>query len=311
MKPFRKHVAIAIDGGGLRGVMVTTALEMLENYLGAKLGEVCQLAAGTSTGSVIATGIALNISAREMTTLYKTLAAKIFKKSWRTYLWFLASYRYGNDELKKQFDFFSQEQPMGALWTDARKFDLVIVVRDLHEARSRFIKPWKEEYRSMPITTAVMASAAAPTYFPVVEGRYIDGGVGSFGNPCFIAAYEAWKYQDWNLNDTTLISIGTGRLPAGANGLPIGAANSFKSIQWLSPLLDSFLSDAGDQQARVVNEFFPNLDFRRFQIETPAIPVDAVAQIDNLVAYGKKLGQMIINDETDPNLNDPAYRQVQ
>ncbi len=34
MRPFRKNVAIAIDGGGIRGVIVTKALSMLEARLG-------------------------------------------------------------------------------------------------------------------------------------------------------------------------------------------------------------------------------------------------------------------------------------
>ncbi len=308
MKPFRKHVAIAIDGGGIRGVMVTKALEALETELGKKLGEVCELAAGTSTGSVIAAGIALNLSAVEMTRLYKTLASKIFSKTWRYYLWFLANYRYSNGELKKQFDTYSQGKTMGDLWTDAHKFDLVIVARDLHEARTRFFKPWKPEYQTMPITTVVLASSAAPTYFPVVDGRYTDGGVGSFGNPCFIAAYEAMFYLGWDPQETTLISLGTGKLPPGMQGLPLHAPDHYTPIQWLAPILDSFLSDAGDQQARIVQKFFVGLDFRRFQITTEPIATDDVSQVDRLIAYGEKFGQMILNDQTDPDLDIPVYR---
>ena len=34
MKPFRQHVAIAVDGGGIKGVIVTRALAILEEHLG-------------------------------------------------------------------------------------------------------------------------------------------------------------------------------------------------------------------------------------------------------------------------------------
>ncbi len=308
MKPFRKHAAIALDGGGIRGVMVTKALEALEIALGKKLGDVFELAAGTSTGSIIAAGIALNLRAAEMTTMYQTLAPKIFQKSWRTYLWFLANYRYPNDELKRQLDAQSQGKTMGALWTAARKFDLVIVARDLHQARTRFFKPWKPEYQALPITTAVLASAAAPTYFPVIEGRYSDGGIGSFGNPCFIAAYEARFCLGWEPAETTLISLGTGKLPPGTQGLPLHAPDHYTPIQWLAPILDSFLSDAGDQQSRIVQQLFTGLDFRRFQISTAPIALDDVAQVGKLIEYGEKFGQMILSDQTDPDLNVPVYR---
>ncbi len=308
MQPFRKHVGIAIDGGGLRGVMVTTALEAVEKELNQKLGDVAALAAGTSTGSIIASGIALGLPAAQITALYKEFAPQIFRKTWRNYLWPLLPYRYSNTLLRERMDQQSQGKRMGDLWTDARKFDLVIVTRDMNAARSRFIKPWKPEYQAMPITEAVLASSAAPTYFPVVDGRYVDGGLGSFGNPAFVAAYEARMYLRWKPEETTLISLGTGR-PA-EPGLPLHAPDRFISFQWVGPLLDSFLADASDQQARVVKELFEGLDFRRFQIVTEPIEMDDVDKIDRLIEYGKKFGEMILNDQTDPELDEPVYFAV-
>ena len=50
MKPFRQHVAVAIDGGGIRGVMIARALAILEQHLGKPCHDVFRLASGTSTG---------------------------------------------------------------------------------------------------------------------------------------------------------------------------------------------------------------------------------------------------------------------
>jgi len=55
MKPFRKHVAIAVEGG-IKGVIVTRALAILEDHLGQSSHEIFRLAAGTSTGSIISAG---------------------------------------------------------------------------------------------------------------------------------------------------------------------------------------------------------------------------------------------------------------
>ena len=87
MKPFRKHVAIAIDGGGIRGVAVTRALMMLEEALSLPLHHIFRLTAGTSTGSIIAAGIAAGLTAREMYQLYVDLGPVIFRKNWRSRLW--------------------------------------------------------------------------------------------------------------------------------------------------------------------------------------------------------------------------------
>ena len=43
MKPFRKNVAIAIDGGGIRGVIVTKALSILEQHLGKPVHDIFRL----------------------------------------------------------------------------------------------------------------------------------------------------------------------------------------------------------------------------------------------------------------------------
>ena len=56
MKPFRKHVAIAVDGGGIKGVIVTRALAILEDHLGQSSLEILRLAASTSTDSIISAG---------------------------------------------------------------------------------------------------------------------------------------------------------------------------------------------------------------------------------------------------------------
>jgi patatin-like phospholipase/acyl hydrolase len=80
MKPFRKHVAIAIDGGGIRGVVVTRALAMLEESLGKPCRQIFQLAAGSSTGSIISAGIGAGLSGAQMTQLYKDLGATIFRR---------------------------------------------------------------------------------------------------------------------------------------------------------------------------------------------------------------------------------------
>lgn len=308
MKPFRKHVAISVDGGGIRGLIVTRALEAVESALGRRLGEFTELAAGTSTGSVIAAGIGVNLSAAEMTGMYRYFAPKVFGKSLRYYAWPLLNHRYSNAVLKSELDRQTQNMTMGDLWTDARKFDLIVTTRDLHEARTRFIKSWKPEYRKMPITTAVLASSAAPTYFPVIEGRYIDGGVGSFGNPCFLAAYEARLVLGWKPEETTLLSLGTGRLKQRIAGLPLHAPDRLISFQWLPVIFDTFITDSNDQQARVVKQFFDGLDFRRFQVPIERIELDDISQIDRLLAYGDQLGAMILADQTDPELDLPVYQ---
>jgi predicted acylesterase/phospholipase RssA len=297
MKPFRKNVAIAIDGGGIRGVIVTRALSMLEEQLGKPVHAIFRLAAGTSTGSVISAGIASGLTAAKLHTLYAGLGKTIFKKSWRTFFWPLTRYRFPQEPLAKALLAQIGEKRMGDFWKESPPTDLVITTFDLLTNKTCFIKPWKREYKDWPVVRAVLASCCIPTYFPVVGGRYVDGGVGSYANPCYLAAYEARFCLNWDPKETTLISLGTGRDP---QPIQPGQPARFMAWDWLVPTLDAFLTSAGDQQVHLVDTFFQDLDFRRFQVDlTEAIPLDDPRKVPKLTKYGEEMGMMIINDKYD------------
>ncbi len=297
MEPFRKHVAISIDGGGIKGVMVTRALAMLEDHLGKSAHDLFRLTAGTSTGAIIAAGIGAGMTGEQMYDLYIQLGETVFRKSWRTLLWFLARHRYPPAPLEAALKQQVGEMTMGEFWSADPPTDVVITTFDLVENRILLVKPWKPKYAAWPVVKAVLASSAVPTYFPVVEGRYVNGGVGSYANPCYLAAFELLVLLKWDLAETTLISLGTGREP---HTLREGDANRFRVWDWIEPVLSAFLQSADDQQVDTVERFFGQLDFRRFQVDfDEPIGTDDPSKIPQLTAYGDELGRKILNDETD------------
>ncbi len=297
MKAFRKNLAIAVDGGGIRGVMVTKALTMVEAELKQPLHERARLYAGTSTGSIISATLAAGFTAQQIHDLYLQLGSVIFRPSWRTLFFPLTRYRYPSEPLEKALHDQLGDRKMKDYWKDLALRDVVITAFDVLQNSTCFIKPWKLQYQDWPVVKAVLASSCVPTYFPPVDGRYVDGGVGSYANPCYLAAYEAEFCLGWKPEETTLISLGTGRSP---NPVKSGDPSHFQAWDWLEPVLDAFLGSASDQQVRLVDTFFKKLDFRRFQVEIDtAIPMDDPSQIPALVDYGTKLGQMILEDRTD------------
>jgi hypothetical protein len=131
-----------------------------------------------------------------------------------------------------------------------------------------------------------------------VDGRYIDGGVGSYANPCYVAAYEARECLQWDPAETTLISIGTGREPYAYD--PANAPHLW-AWDWIGHAMGIFQQSAYDQQVHLVEGYFNNLDFRRFQVNLrEPIAMDDTRQIPRLLAYGSQLGHMILNDQVDP-----------
>jgi uncharacterized protein len=298
MKPFKKHVAIAIDGGGIRGIIPVRALTMLEEALGKPAGEVFSLAAGTSTGSIISAGIGAGVSAKQMLDLYIDLGPQIFANKLRKMIFPLTRYRYSAGPFMEALYTYFSDRCMGEFWTQEKPINVVITTFDLVDNRTRFIKPWKEEYASWSVVNAVRASSTVPTFFPVFEGRYVDGGVGAYANPSYLAAYEAQFILEWDPEETTLISLGTGREPY---RFEPDEADRLWAWQWLKPMFGAFLQSSDNQQLHLVDTFFKTIDFRRFQVDLPhPIEMDDISKIQLLAEQGERMGRMILNDMTDP-----------
>jgi predicted acylesterase/phospholipase RssA len=299
MKPFRKNVALAVDGGGIKGVIVSRAIAILEEYLQRPAYEVFRLLAGTSTGAIVTAGISTGLFGEELHNLYCDLGPKIFRKTLRSALWPLTRYRYPLEPLQKALEEYLGDKLMGDFWYSEKPTDLVITAFDLVKNKTLFIKPFNQSkgYDQWPVVKAVLASSSVPSYFPPMENRYVDGGVGSYHNPCYVAAYEAQFVLEWDPAETTLISLGTGREP---HSLDSNQIKQFWPWHWISPVLGAFLQSSDDQQVHLVNTFFKQLDFRRFQVNlNESYPMDDPDKIPELTDYGDQLGEMILSDQMD------------
>jgi len=299
MKPFRKNVALAVDGGGIKGVIVARALAKLEAYLQKPGSEIFSLLAGTSTGSIISAGIANGLFGREIHQMYCNMGPKIFKKTLRSSFWPLTRYRYPLKPLQDALEDQLGTKQMGDFWFTENPIDLVITAFDLLKKKTLFIKPFNmsKGYDQWSVTKAVLASSSVPSFFPPVENRYVDGGVGSYHNPCYVAAYEARFVLGWDMAETTLISLGTGREP---HNLTPEQVKGFYPWHWIGPVLGAFQESSDDQTGSPCTDLFPELDFRRFQVDLDgSYPMDEPEKIPQLTAFGDKLGDMILADETD------------
>ena len=99
-----KKRILALDGGGIRGAVTCGILEKIEKIIQEKEGKdtrLCDyfdLIGGTSTGSIIAAGLAIGMSASEITEKYLKLGGEIFGKKrdwwkpWETWKFLKAGY---------------------------------------------------------------------------------------------------------------------------------------------------------------------------------------------------------------------------
>ena len=130
MRPLRRHVAISIDGGGIKGILVTRAMAVLESYLRRPLHSIVGLAVGTSTGSIVSAGLMAGLTAQEMYALYVEVGPRIFRETWRAKLWPLTRYRYSLDPLRTAIIEHTGDLTMGELWQKRKPTDVIITTFD-------------------------------------------------------------------------------------------------------------------------------------------------------------------------------------
>jgi hypothetical protein len=235
---------LALDGGGVRGALTLSYLERIEALLRERAGgsadfRLCDyfdLIGGTSTGSIIATGLALGFPVSKLQDLYRTLAASVFEKP---------KFRFG--VLVPKFarqplvDALLEHFGQDTLGSPKLKTGLMIMTKRLDTG-----SPWplhnnpKGRYfnerpnsaaianRHFLLWQVVRASTAAPHYFEperlqvatdqagrYVDGAFVDGGVSPSNNPALqllmLATLEGYKLQ-WPLgrDKLLLVSVGTG-----------------------------------------------------------------------------------------------------
>jgi len=229
---------LALDGGGIRGMMSVEVLAKIEALLQQKLGrdddfvlaDYFDFVAGTSTGAIIAACISSGMRVSAIRNFYISSGKEMFDKAF-----LLKRFRHKFDDTKlaaKLQEVFGKDTTLGS---DKLKTVLMMVMRNASTdspwplSNNPFAK-YNAESRSdcnlkLPLWKLVRASTAAPTYFPpeVVqvgnkEFVFVDGGITTYNNPAFqsfiMATVEPYQ-MGWPAGEDKIliVSIGTGTSP--------------------------------------------------------------------------------------------------
>jgi len=236
---------LALDGGGTRGVIELAFLERIEALLRAehahdptfRLSDWFQLIGGTSTGAIIAAGLAMGKQVAEITQLYLDLAPQAFRKrSWRimglvprfgakplvNFLQAqLGERNLDSDDLLTGFAVIAQRFDMGSPWLISN-----------NPCSPYWEDPADGSYignRHYRLREIVRASTAAPGFFQpqwlqVAPGSrpalFVDGGLSPYNNPSLmlilLTQARAFGLQ-WQPGPEALsvISIGAGQYRMG------------------------------------------------------------------------------------------------
>jgi len=268
VSPSRPRRLLSIDGGGLCGLIPAQALMLIEQQLDQLTGDpqpLCNrfdLIGGTSTGAILAAGLALGMKARELRDFYVQFGPDIFKKVILPERFW---HKYPSDAIEKHLkDKFGEATTLG----DARlRTNILLVAKNATLGNDWFFtnNPSNKFFannKQIPLWHMVRASSAAPTYFPPhtfdvpdATGKpqtyeFIDGGVSSYNNPSLQVFLEATVPEygiGWpmGVDNLLLISLGTGFCPVTVEE---GKAAHYNLLDWAQYVLKELMNEANLQQ---------------------------------------------------------------
>lgn len=269
LRPGKKRM-LALDGGGVRGMLTLGILMQLEDRLRKQhsnpnmvLADYFDMIGGTSAGAILATQLALGDEVEAVTSLFREMSPAIFTAPafWRQpqrLIPFLGPL------LVPQFDVRYLEKRLKKKLGDLRlgspelKTGLCIVTKRIdtgspwvltNNPRSKF---WfakmdrmvaNKEYRLVDV---VRASAAAPHFFKPHKikismddkekpGVFVDGGVSPFNNPALqlmmLAGLKGYGLE-WPMGEENLfiVSVGTGGYRLRSTGKGISARQAVSAL---------------------------------------------------------------------------------
>ncbi len=209
---------LAIDGGGIKGVLPAAFLATLEDALGKPIVRYFDLIAGTSTGGSIALGLGLGVSPAEIVRFYVERGPLVFPGN-RLLRGFrqLAVAKYQQGPLRHALTATFGERRLGESVTRLLIPSLNLETGEVHIYKTAHHPKLEYDYK-VPAVEVALATAAAPTYFPThrsAEGiPLIDGGMWA-NNPVGVAVVEAIGMLGWPREDLRVLSIGCTSQPLG------------------------------------------------------------------------------------------------
>jgi uncharacterized protein len=218
-EPARRRI-LCIDGGGILGTFPASFLACLEQHLDQPIGSYFDLIAGTSTGGIIAIGLAMGLRASDLLDLYEKRGPEIFGdghgpaadylyRKLRAFRW---SYRSKHDpgSLRTVLTDVLGDKRIGNARTRLLIPAWNPVARSVYIYKTAHHRRLRNDFKSFAVDAA-LATAAAPTYFSQHVTQHavglVDGGIWA-NNPVALAVVEAITLLGWPRDCLHVLSLG-------------------------------------------------------------------------------------------------------
>jgi len=301
---------LAIDGGGIRGVIPARILVRVEEILkeisrneNAKISDYFDLIAGTSTGGIL-TALILSphpeYSAKDMVKLYVEHGEAIFTRSTVTRTidrGALFNPLYQHEAIEE-----IMEKYLGELKISELKRSCLIPTYNIETGMATFVSSLgilQNPDHDHLVKDVLRATTAAPTYFAPTrnqENAFIDGGMFA-NNPALCAYVEATKFpSEPRVQDIMILSLGTGSIN---RHYPYHLARRWGRLNWIRPALEIYSSAASQTVNHQLEMMYMNKDreenYLRIEPDLKEFSVNGAmddASVDNikkLIHVGEKM----------------------
>lgn len=221
-----KRKILAIDGGGIKGAFPAAFLAAIEEATGKRIADHFDLIAGTSTGGIIALGLGLGLSAKDILRFYQENGRRVFGQEldgaglWgRLSLFWRKQERRVRQLVGPAYDPLALKIALEGAFGAKRLADSAVrLVIPAYSISTRSVYVFKTAHHhrfeidhKRSAVDVALATAAAPTYFPAHavagDALLVDGGVWA-NNPAGMAAVEAVSVLGWPANGLRILSLG-------------------------------------------------------------------------------------------------------
>jgi len=214
---------LALDGGGIKGTFTASVLATWEQQTGLRVVDHFDLIAGTSTGGILAIGLGLGLSAKQMLDFYRQRGPTIFpitslasklKHSVRH----VFRPKYSQEVLLRELEaaYYGGKKPV--LLSESKCRLLIPAYHAVAGSSHLFRTPHHQLLTGDAKTEsahAALATAAAPTFFSaakvgnmIAESTFFDGGVWA-NSPALAAIVETTCFLNVPLDRIDVLSVGT------------------------------------------------------------------------------------------------------
>ena len=285
---------LSVDGGGIRGIFPAHILQCVQERLGIDVFDHFDMIAGTSTGSIIAAGIACQKQPLELVSLYRKHGAEIFGQ--KTKSWWPSIVKQG---MHSKYENKNLKTILHNEFGDAKLGDiekpLLIPTTDIgnggvHVFKSSYSNSFTRD-KNVAVMQAVLASCSAPAFFnPTKVDNYLlaDGGVWA-NNPALAAVIDAQYRLNVDIKNIRILSIGTGQSKTAYGtdeNKSWGLLRGWKNLEFISFLLSlQAQSTQNYLQLMLAKDQLIRLDFKS---DNP-LPMDDTTILDDLVSRADRI----------------------